>query len=169
MMVIAFYALAFLILAASLAVVVLPNPVYGALCLVAALLGVSGIFALLGAHFLAVAQIIVYAGAIVVLFLFVVMLLNVKQEEYRKGMAVLSAAAAAFGVSFIILLVPVLRGDFGAIPAGADISGGAAALGELLFTRHVLAFEAASVLLMAALVAAVMLGRRRLVSGEKQI
>ena len=75
-----FYFLSALIIVASIGVVVLKNPVYSALSLIATLLGVACVFAIMQAHFLAVVQVIVYAGAIMVLVLFVLMLLNVKSE-----------------------------------------------------------------------------------------
>jgi len=162
----AFYALAVLILAASVGVVAVQSPIYGALCLVFAMLGVAGVFALLGAHFLAVAQIVVYAGAIVVLFIFVLMLLNVKREEYERRTLLLAVLAALASVPFILLLLPPVMAGFSGPAAALD--GGAAEIGLRLFSRHLAAFEAASMVLMAALVGAGMLARRRGSGGEGQ-
>lgn len=156
----AFYVLAFVILTCSAAVVVAPSPIHSALCLAVVMLGVSGIFALLGAHFLAVAQLIVYAGAIVVLILFVVMLLDVKKEPLKKSalpLAFLAALAAAF---LVVLLVSCFDQAFGTAAARPAVPGSAAAVGGLLFREYLLAFEAASLLLIGALAGAVMLARR---------
>lgn len=167
----AFYVVSSLILAASIGVVVFQNPVYSALSLVFAMLGVAGIFALLGAHFLAVAQIVVYAGAIVVLFLFVLMLLNMKREEPQLRMIILALCAVAAVVPFIFMVLPVFETGFAGAPAG-EAGGSVAGIGARLFgacpasgscgVSFLAAFEASSMLLIAALAGAVMLGKKKM-------
>jgi NADH-quinone oxidoreductase subunit J len=142
------------------------HPVKSVLALVVSFFALAVSYVLLSAPFIAAIQVIVYAGAILVLFLFVLMLLNVPEETGQKGGArpvhqVLSAAAL---LVFAILLLSLLRRH------GADVppSGGAASaniaeiapLARLLFSEHLLAFEALSVLLLAALVGSFALAQR---------
>ena len=148
------------------------NPLYGVICLVGNLLGVAALFAALGAYFLSTVQIAVYAGAITVLFLFVVMLLNLKIEEEGEALAFFKLAAIGAGVSFVCIMMyayvpdlinlPGLVGETGAI---LPVDGGVLSMGRALFTRHVFLFEAISAVLMVALVASVMLASR----GAKKI
>lgn len=148
----------------ALGVIASRNPVFSALFLVGNLLTIAAMFAALNAHFLAVAQIIVYAGAIMVLFLFVIMLLNVKTEEpaspWLFGVGVI--AAGSFGVA-------VLKGIGGLGKSGplADsftiahgANGTVQNLGIVLYTRYLFPFEVASVLIIAAIVGAVMLSQK---------
>ncbi len=154
-------------LAGGLGVVLASNPVHSALMLVMTLFGVAVLFVAQQAHFLAAVQVIVYAGAIVVLFLFVIMLLGVDQSEdlrYEplKGQRPLAAIAGALGVAGVLLLA---RSN---LDAGVHSVGGVASrpgsnvakLAESLFTRYLLAFEVTSVLLVIAVVGAVVLARR---------
>ena len=143
----------------------LPNPIHSTLSLIVTLTSVAGIYALLEAHFLATVQIIVYAGAIVVLVLFVLMLLNAKVEEIeRKPVGTIFLILFSAVVLFSILF-PLLLEEFGQVPMavslGNGIEGGVAELGKVLYTKFVLPFEVASLLIMAALVGAVMIGRSR--------
>jgi NADH-quinone oxidoreductase subunit J len=154
-------------LAGGLGVVLASNPVHSALMLVMTLFGVAVLFVAQQAHFLAAVQVIVYAGAIVVLFLFVIMLLGVdRSEDLRyeplKGQRPLAAIAGALGVAGVLLLT---RSDLdgGAHSVGGVASGpgsNVAKLAESLFTRYLLAFEVTSVLLVIAVVGAVVLARR---------
>ena len=129
----------------------------------------AGLYVLLDAPFTAVTQIIVYAGAIMVLFLFVVMLLNVPREDPPLGRAsaMLGPTGMRIGVVLSLLLgVEVIWattrigvGWFGQGPAAASVSS-VALIGNGLFTRHAFAFEATSVLILVAMVGAVVLARR---------
>ncbi|RME59343.1 MAG: NADH-quinone oxidoreductase subunit J [Candidatus Dadabacteria bacterium] len=157
-----FYILAGFLIATALAVVFVRDAVYSALWLVGNLFGVACVFAMLGAHFLAVSQIIVYAGAIMVLVLFVIMLLNEKVERQKRDEYLLAAAAIG-GVGLFLTPILALSSFFRMdlrflelVPVGTVKS-----IGQLLFTRYLFPFEAASVLLLAAIVLAVMLARRR--------
>ncbi len=160
-MAIAFYITAFMMILAALAVVVLRNPMYSALCLIANMIGVGILFALLDAHFLAIAQLIVYAGAVMVLVLFVLMLLNVKEEPYQWRNLPLLVGSLFVGGFFAILMIPRLAQLLKAGKATA-LEGTVRALGELLYAKYILTFEIASLLIMVALVGAVMLGSRKI-------
>lgn len=161
-----FYILAFTILSSAIAVVALRNPMHSTLALIITLTGVAGIFAVLGAHFLAVAQIIVYAGAIVVLVLFVLMLLNMKAEEFSGRTLLMILFGGSLAVLFLAVLLPVAGGAFtdlsgGKLSTGFALGGEGTteALGRVLYTKYLLPFELASILIMSALVGAVMVGR----------
>ena len=164
-----FYLLAALAVGASLLVIAQRNPIYSVLLLIASFAALSGLYILLDAPFVAVIQIIVYAGAIMVLFLFVIMLLNAPHEDTaedlarpalaRAGSAV--TAGALLSVVLIIELVWALTksgGESGAFP-GAAVSS-VRSIGRLLFTEYSFAFEVTSVLILVAMVGAVVLARR---------
>lgn len=157
-----FLLLAALTIAAGLTVVLNRNPVHCALALVATLFLLSVCFVGVDAHLVAVLQVIVYAGAIVVLFLFVIMLLNVQVEARALGPALLVAVAGTGGAaSMAVLLATVRRAPTAAwadVPAGY---GETVALGERLFTVYLLPFELTSLLLLVAVVGAVAIARRR--------
>jgi NADH-quinone oxidoreductase subunit J len=165
--VIAFYVFAVISVLASLLVVGQRNPMYSVMLLIVSFGGLSALYVLLDAPFTAVTQIIIYAGAIMVLFLFVVMLLNVPREEpypaALTGMmspAVLKAGAVIsvlLGIEIAWALSRVDRGEFQ--PASQTISS-VARIGEVLFTDHAFAFEVTSVLILVAMVGAVVLARR---------
>ncbi len=137
------------------------HPVKSVLSLVVSFFGLAVCFVLLSAPFIAAIQVIVYAGAILVLFLFVLMLLNVPEEEReqepRRVQRALSGVAL---VVFAFLLLRLLRsyGETGLARRGA-LSGEVAPLASLLFSRYLLPFEALSILLLAALVGAFVLAR----------
>jgi NADH-quinone oxidoreductase subunit J len=160
-MTIGFYIMGLIIIASAVGVVASKNPIHSALCLVANLLTVAGIFATLDAHFLATVQVIVYAGAIVVLVLFVLMLLNLKVEQpKRMGFATLFGAALT-GVLFLALALPLLNEAFKVFPEPSRVVVGSVEnIGKVLFSTYVFPFEAASMLLMAAIIGAVMLARK---------
>jgi NADH-quinone oxidoreductase subunit J len=154
--------LAALVVAAAVTVVVHPNPVHGACALVATLFLLAVLFLGLDAQLVAALQVIVYAGAIVVLFLFVIMLLNLQVEVRALGGAGLVAAASGGGLVLAVLVAGALgRGtpaSGGPVPAGF---GETRSLAEHLFTAYLLPFELTSVLLLVAIVGAVALGQRR--------
>ena len=164
----AFYILAAIAIAASLLVIAQRNPIYSVLLLIASFGALSGLYVLLEAPFVAVIQIIVYAGAIMVLFLFVVMLLNAPHEETEYDERVhplLQAGPMRFGAflaaALMIELVWALTkggGESGAFPDKA-ISG-VKDIGQLLFTDYAFPFEVTSILILVAMVGAVVLARR---------
>ena len=156
-----FYVVAAVALASALVAVSHRNPVVNVLSLVVTLFCIAVNYALLGAEFLAAAQILVYAGAILVLFLFVVMLLNAPTEQaepsprsFQRVAGFVLAALAGLGT------VAVVLGLAGAPPNGAP-QGTAQALGRLLAGPYLFAFEFVSVLLLAAMVGALVLVKRK--------
>jgi NADH-quinone oxidoreductase subunit J len=155
-----FYVLAALALGSAGVVVGQRNPVYSALALIVTLCALSGIYGLLASPFIAVLQVIVYAGAIMVLFLFVLMLLNVKREPERRGGGALAGVALALTLLFALQAGAVLTGArLG--PGVPGFEAGTRRVAVLLFSpRFLYAFEATSILILAALVGAVALARR---------
>ncbi len=164
---ISFYLLAFVAVVASILVIAQRNPIYSVLLLIASFGALSGLYVMLEAPFAAVIQIIVYAGAIMVLFLFVVMLLNAPHEETEHDLRVhplLRAGPLGFGVMLAVVLMIEL-GVAAAATGGSGSFGTAAvssvaAIGRSLFTEYAFAFEVTSVLILVAMVGAVVLARR---------
>ena len=159
-----FLLVAVLTVAAALGVVLHPNPVKSALFLVVTLFLLAVVFVLLEAHMIAALQIIVYAGAIMVLFLFVIMLLNLQTDDPERGRHryVLRGLAWLGGVALAVELALLTRGatvgSSGAAPAGY---GGAQAVARSLYTDFLFPFELTSILLLVAVVGAVVLAQRQ--------
>jgi NADH-quinone oxidoreductase subunit J len=162
-----FYLFGAIAIVASLLVIAQRNPIYSVLLLIGSFGALSGLYVLLDAPFVAVTQIIVYAGAIMVLFLFVVMLLNAPHEdtEYDERVhPLLRPGPMRFGAGLAVALVVELvwaltrGGESGAFPGGSVSS--VSAIGRLLFTNYAFAFEVTSVLILVAMVGAVILARR---------
>ena len=163
----AFYLFGGIAIVASLLVIAQRNPVYSVLLLIGSFGALSGLYVLLDAPFVAVIQIIVYAGAIMVLFLFVVMLLNAPHEdtEYDERVhPLLRPGPMRFGAVLALALAVELwwalarGGETGAFPNGAVTS--VAVIGRVLFTDYAFPFEVTSVLILVAMVGAVVLARR---------
>ena len=164
---IVFLAGAALVLSGGAGVLALRNPVHAALSLVMTLFGVAVLFVTLEAHFLAVVEVIVYAGAVVVLFLFVIMLIGVDKAEDTTGEPLRGQRPAAFvlGAFALIELILVSRINFviGATSTAGPASGAGTnveKLGRSVFTRYLFSFEITSVLLVIAVVGAVLMARR---------
>jgi NADH-quinone oxidoreductase subunit J len=167
-----FYLLSGLTIVASALVIGQRNPMYSVLLLVASFGGLAGLYIQLDAPFVAVAQIIIYAGAVMVLFLFVVMLLNAPQEdaaEWDRAHPLRQPAFARFSsllaLLLLVQLVWALLTATGtdapvAARAGSETVSSVRALGRTLFTDYVFAFEATSILILVAMVGAVVLARR---------
>ncbi len=157
-----FYLLAFLSIMFGLMVVFAKNPVHSVLYLVITFFTIAGQYVLLNAQFLAAVHIIVYAGAIMVLFLFVIMLLNLNKEtEPHKSLWLKLSATIASGL-LLVVLVGSLK-NAGTIPHPANFNtniGLIENLGKTLFNDFLLPFEVSSILLLAAMVGAVMLGKK---------
>ena len=159
-----FLVLAVLTVVAALTVVLHPSPVKSALALIVTLFVLAVIFVLLEAHMIAALQIIVYAGAIMVLFLFVIMLLNLQNEDPDRGRRRLALRGLAWagGIVLAIELALLVRtspvGTPGKVPAGY---GGAEAVAKSLFTDFLLPFELTSLLLLVAVVGAVVLAQKQ--------
>jgi NADH-quinone oxidoreductase subunit J len=140
------------------------NPVYAAMSLVSAFFWLAGIYVLLTAHLVAFLQVLVYAGAIMVLFLFVIMLLSLSDAEL--GVPRMKAMQVAGGVGAVGLLAVVYQAirDLGPLTmrnVGPQF-GTVKAVGRLLFTQYILPFEATSVLLLVAIVGAVVVAKQRI-------
>jgi NADH-quinone oxidoreductase subunit J len=155
-----FYVFSLVAVASALGVVLQRNPIRSAFSLIVTLCSLSAIYGLLGSPFIAALQVIVYAGAIMVLFLFVLMLLNVRREEPSGGRATRSAA---------IVLALVLAGQLAVALTGAGVTPAAgfdastASFARVLFgVRFLYVFEATSILIVAALVGAVLVAKKEL-------
>jgi len=161
-----FYIFAFLALICGFLVIANPfsrNPVTSAMFLVLTIVSLAGLFVLLHAFFLAAVQVLVYAGAVMVLFLFVIMMLDLKAEERRriKAFGLLGGLASAGSILaiFLISLRQVAPLDAALSPA---LEGGTVRLGKLLFTQYLLPFEIVSVILLVAMVGVVLLSKKEL-------
>jgi NADH-quinone oxidoreductase subunit J len=158
----------------ALAVILARNPVHSVLFLILSFVAASGLFLLMGAEFLGMILIVVYVGAVAVLFLFVVMMLDVNLEELRKGLAnywPLAIAVAGFVVFAMINIIVVKHlGGMSmrtAAPLAADYSN-TRDLGTALFTRYAYPAQIAAVILLVASVAAIVLTLRRRTGGKPQ-
>ncbi len=162
---IVFYVFAALSIFAALRVVTARNPVHAVLFLVLAFFNVAGIWLLLNAEFLAIALIMVYVGAVMVLFLFVVMMLDINIERVRQGFWSYLPLGGTIGLLMVAEMAMVLSGSYFGLDAlpnhamPADYSN-TKELGRLLFTDYVYPFELASVILLVGIIAAVMLTLR---------
>jgi NADH-quinone oxidoreductase subunit J len=160
---------AFLVAAAlavifALLAVVPRNPMVNVLSLVVMFFAMAAVFAILGMDFLAAIQVIVYSGAILVLFLFVIMLLNIRRVDAfgsgRVMQALLGSVAAAAVGAMVLVVSGLLRPEHGSAIPGAIEHGTALPIGRALLSTHLFAFEFITLLLVAAIVGAVYLGRR---------
>jgi NADH-quinone oxidoreductase subunit J len=137
------------------------NPVTSAMFLVLTIVSLAALFVLLHAFFLAAVQVLVYAGAVIVLFLFVIMLLDLREEERRELRRVALVAGGVLAVAVAILLGSAFTG----LPEAAGppvLEGGTRPLGRMLFTDYLLPFEILSVLLLVAMLGAVLLSKKEL-------
>ncbi len=157
-----FVPIAVLTVVSALVVVLHRNPVYCALGLVATLGLIATLFLGLDAHIVGFLQVIVYAGAIVVLFLFVVMLLNLQEEPESFSTPLVVALGMGGGVALSTLLVARLAREPLAMPPLRPGFGDSVTLAERLFTTYLLPFELTSILLLVAIVGAVVIGKKTL-------
>ena len=158
-----FYVFAAVLLAAGLRVITARNPVHGALFLVLAFFTAAGLWLLLGAEFLAIALVVVYVGAVMVLFLFVVMMLDINLERVREGFWRNLPLALVVAVIMLTEMVGVLANRiYGTAPEAAPAGySNTRALGRILYTDYAFAFETAAVILLVAIIAAISLTLRR--------
>ena len=162
-----FYVFAALTLLCGLLVVVNPfsrNPVTSAMFLVLTIISMAGLFVLLHAFFLAAVQVLVYAGAVMVLFLFVIMLLDLKEEERRtiKLFGLVAGALSVLAVLGLVLKTYVINSNLSVILTPPTLEGSTAPLGKLLFTKYALPFEILSLLLLVAMVGVILLSKKDL-------
>ncbi len=157
-----FFFLSFTAVFCALMVVMSKNPVHSVLYLILTFFCIAGHYLLLNAQFLAIVHLIVYSGAIMVLFLFVIMLLNLNQKSVAKSSYILPAAGVLSGGSLMLVLVSALkRSDTLIQQSSADASLGILkTLGKVLYTDYVLPFEIASVLFLIAMVGSVILSKK---------
>ena len=159
-----FYVFAALTLLCGVLVIANPfsrSPVTSAMFLVLTIISMSGLFVLLHAFFLAAVQILVYAGAVMVLFLFVIMLLDLKEEQRRK-IKFFGLAAGLVSVGIIVSIFIKSLASVKTDAAPPTLEGETYALGKLLFTQYTLPFEIVSVLLLVAMIGVILLSKKKL-------
>jgi NADH-quinone oxidoreductase subunit J len=160
-----FYLFAVVAVASGVMVIVSRNPVHSVLFLILAFFNSAGLFVLLGAEFLAMILVVVYVGAVAVLFLFVVMMLDIDFTELRQGLLTYAPVGATIGLILLVELALVLSGwiispdavTVAAAPAAGEGLTNTEALGQLLYTRYIYYFQAAGMVLLVAMVGAIVL------------
>ena len=172
-----FYVFATIAVASAFMVIAAKNPVHSVLFLILTFVNAAGLFILLGAEFLAMMLIVVYVGAVAVLFLFVVMMLDVDFVELRQGFLQYLPIGALVGVVFLVELLMVLgawaigpgvpRTIASPIP-GVDVMTNTEALGLVLYTRYVYYFQAAGIVLLVAMIGAIVLTLRHRPNVKRQ-
>ena len=165
---VSFYAFTALMLAAALSVVFNRQPIYSVLSLLVVMFCLASLFVMLGAYFVAALQVLLYAGAVLVLFLFVIMLLNLEPETLsRMRIFTLRGVGTAAAVWLFVLLAKVfwLSTTQAGLPAppigGAQAGGTVESIGRLLFTTYLLPFELTSFIILAAITGAVTLAKQK--------
>jgi len=169
-----FYVFAALAVASGVLVVSSRNPVHSVLSLIAAFFNAAGLFVLIGAEFLAMILVIVYVGAVAVLFLFVVMMLDIDFAQLRSGFVRYFPIGALVGFILLVELVLVIGSWVVApgVPSPAAAGGvpltNTRALGDILYTRYLFAFQAAGLILLVAMIGAIVLTLRRRADVRRQ-
>jgi NADH-quinone oxidoreductase subunit J len=172
-----FYLFAAVAVASGVMVVSARNPVHSVLFLILAFFNTAGLFVLIGAEFLAMILVIVYVGAVAVLFLFVVMMLDIDFVQLRSGAIRYLPVGAAVGLALLAELLFYVVGRWAApaagltaapVPAGGVAISNTRALGDILYTRYVFAFQAAGLILLVAMVGAIVLTLRRRADVRRQ-
>ena len=160
-----FYVFSAILVLASIRVITAPNPVQAALFLVLAFFQAAGIWMLLKAEFLSIVLVLVYVGAVMVLFLFVVMMLDIHVAKMREGFWGYLPIAGVIGGIIVLEMASVIWRSFGingaAAPEAANNIGTTKALGMLIYTEYIYAFEIAAAVLLVAIIAAVALTLRK--------
>ena len=160
-----FYFLSAILVFAGLRVITSRNPVHAALFLVLAFFSAAGVWMLLQAEFLAIALILIYVGAVMVLFLFVVMLLDINLDRLREGFWSYLPLGSIIALLMVAEMAVVLGGNYlglfeSSVPQASADASNVQAVGRLIFTEYVYPFELASVILLVGIVAAVALTQR---------
>jgi NADH-quinone oxidoreductase subunit J len=167
-----FFFLATVIVVTSILVVAFRNPVYSAISLLVMFFHMAALFVSLHAEFLAAVQIIVYAGAILVLYLFVVMLLNLKHDDSYQRQVWVGVGLGAVALAEVIYLVVKAGIGFTPPPTGGPLTAGASQtasampqgntemIGSLLYTKYLFPFEVASLILLVAMIGAILLAKK---------
>jgi NADH-quinone oxidoreductase subunit J len=170
-----FYLFAIVAIASAMLVITSRNPVHSVLFLILCFFNAAGLFILLGAEFLAMILVVVYVGAVAVLFLFVVMMLDVDFAELREGMLNYLPIGGVIGLILLVELVLlgstiVVSPDMishASAPSGGDVSN-TKALGEILYTKYVFFFQTAGLILLVAMVGAIVLTLRHRIGIKRQ-
>ncbi len=170
-----FYLFAAILIASAAAVVTCRNPVHSVLCLILAFFNAAALFLIAGAEFLAMILVIVYVGAVAVLFLFVVMMLDVNFAQLREGFQRYAPVGAAVGIVLFAELALVLGGwrfapeasviHLSAMPEGVENTR---ALGHLIYTDYIFLFQSAGLILMVAMIGAIVLTHRESHTSRRQ-
>ena len=158
-----FYVLAIVLVVASFRVITASSPVVAVLHLILVFVNAAFIWMLLGAEFLALLLVLVYVGAVMVLFLFVVMMIDVKMEELRAGMKTYLPMGLAIGIIMVIEMTFVLSASWGGMGPAADMGAdynNARALGEVMYTEYAYAVQVGAALLLVGMVSAIALTMR---------
>ena len=158
--------LAILAVASAFFTIASKHPVRSAMALVVHFFALAGLYLTMNAQFIAVIQVLVYAGAIMVLVIFVIMLLNLSDEKtFREKMLTRQTIAIFFAGAFVVMLATIFlthQGTLMELPENSLANSSAHALGQELFTNYLLPFEAISILLLTAIVGAIVLAKRKL-------
>ena len=166
-----FYLFAAVMLGAGLMVVVSRNPVFSVLFLILAFFNAAGLFVLIGAEFIAMLLVVVYVGAVAVLFLFVVMMLDINFAEMRAGFQKYLPLGLVVGGILVFELVAAIYGDAfsgATLPAMPEISN-TRALGNVLYTKYLYLFQIAGLILLVAMIGAISLTMRRRTGVRRQV
>lgn len=158
-----FYVLAIVLVVASFRVITASSPVVAVLHLILAFVNAAFIWMLLGAEFLALLLVLVYVGAVMVLFLFVVMMIDVKMEELRAGMKTYLPLGLVIGIVMVLEMAFVLGASWGGMGPAADMGAdynNARSLGEVMYTEYAYAVQVGAALLLVGMVAAIALTMR---------
>ncbi len=155
-----FFACAILAVAGGVMLIFLREPIHSALSLILVMISLAVLYLLLGAEFIAAIQIIVYAGAIMVLFVFVIMLLNAGEEERTNFSRIAKFAGVPLGIFLTLELAWVIHGAIGKMLAAPSGAVSTRELSLLLFQTYVFPFEATSILILIAILGAVVLAKR---------
>jgi NADH-quinone oxidoreductase subunit J len=161
-----FWFLSAMAVGCALGVILSRNPVNSVLFLIATFFAISGHYLLMNAQFLFIVNLIVYAGAIMVLFLFVIMLMNLNADvEPQKGQMVQLAGVLSGGILFLVVLAGIRTARPEVMDTSSTDIGLISNLGEVLFTKYVFPFEISSVLFLSSMIGAVVIGKKEQASG----
>jgi NADH-quinone oxidoreductase subunit J len=173
----AFYMFAAIAVASAVLVISARNPVHSVLFLILAFFNAAGLFVLLGAEFLAMILVVVYVGAVAVLFMFVVMMLDINFVELRQGFLQYLPIGALVGLVLLVELATVVGGWLISPEAGksaahpappVDVATNTHALGDIVYTHYIYLFQAAGMVLLVAMIGAIVLTHRRREGVKKQ-
>lgn len=162
--VVAFTLFGGLLLAFMLLVIFSRHPAYAVLYFLAGMFCLSALYVMLGAYFVATLQIVLYAGAVLVMFLFVVMLLSLNEDTEGEGRKLARTAGAVLAFSFFVIIFNAIRGVLFSSPPEsiAGVMGGVRQIGMLLFTDYLFPFEVTSLLILAAMIGAIVIGKGKM-------